>query len=49
MLIKAYSKVKIGDPSEKGVLCGPLHSKTSVKIFEEAVKAAKEQVRKPIK
>jgi hypothetical protein len=26
-LVKAYNGVKIGDPLEQGVLCGPLHSK----------------------
>lgn len=34
-LVKAYKSVKIGDPSEPGVLCGPLHTKQSVENFKK--------------
>ena len=34
-LVKAYKSVKIGDPSEAGVLCGPLHTKQAVEAFKK--------------
>ena len=42
-LVKAYSQVKIGDPLQEGVLCGPLHDKRAVDLFKNAVEKAKEQ------
>ncbi|MFN3817263.1 aldehyde dehydrogenase family protein, partial [Brevundimonas sp.] len=42
-LLKAYRTVKIGNPLEAGVLCGPLHNKAAVAQFERAVAAVKEQ------
>ena len=32
-LAKAYTQVKIGDPLEPGVLCGPLHNEAAYKSF----------------
>jgi len=42
-LIQAYKSVKIGNPLEKGVLCGPLHTKQAVKNYQNAIEAAKRQ------
>eukprot|EP00128_Syssomonas_multiformis_P015401 Colp12_sorted_trinity150504_noHs@7527 len=42
-LTKAYEKLPIGDPLEKGVLIGPLHTKQAVAAFTNAVEAAKSQ------
>lgn len=39
----AYQQVMIGDPLEGGVLCGPLHSKKGVQVYEDALKKIKEQ------
>ncbi|KAJ1555031.1 Alpha-aminoadipic semialdehyde dehydrogenase [Nowakowskiella sp. JEL0078] len=36
-LVNAYKQIKIGDPLESGVLCGPLHTKSSVAAFEQGV------------
>jgi aldehyde dehydrogenase family 7 protein A1 len=41
-LVKAYVTVNIGDPLESGVLCGPLHSPLSLKIYETAIEKIKE-------
>ncbi|KAJ3274848.1 Aldehyde dehydrogenase 7 member B4 [Terramyces sp. JEL0728] len=42
-LIKAYSQVKIGNPLEDGVLCGPLHTKAAVEHFKAGIQSVKEQ------
>jgi aldehyde dehydrogenase family 7 protein A1 len=42
-LIKAYSQVKIGDPLEKNVLCGPLHTKAAVENFKNGISSVKAQ------
>lgn len=42
-LLKAYKSVTIGDPLEKGVLCGPLHTPAAVRAFEEGVRSVKQQ------
>lgn len=42
-LEKAYKQIKIGDPLEDGVLCGPLHTEAALKGFEDAVAAIKTQ------
>ncbi|EDV26858.1 uncharacterized protein TRIADDRAFT_35608 [Trichoplax adhaerens] len=39
-LKKAYSQVKIGNPLEAGVLCGPVHSKASIELFKNTVVSA---------
>ena len=33
-LLPAYKSVKIGNPMDKGVLCGPLHNKAAVDVFK---------------
>lgn len=40
-LAKAYSQVKIGDPLDAGVLCGPLHSQNAQKDYLDAIENAK--------
>ncbi|KAG9461122.1 hypothetical protein GDO78_018037, partial [Eleutherodactylus coqui] len=40
-LSKAYTQVRIGDPSESDTLCGPLHTKQSVEMFLSAIEQAK--------
>jgi len=40
-LKKAYSQLKIGDPLEPNSIYGPLHSKTSVELFLNAIEEAK--------
>ncbi len=41
-MVKAYGSVKIGDPLEEGILCGPLNSPLSLQIYEDAISKAKE-------
>lgn len=41
-LCKAYSTVKIGDPLDSSTLCGPLHSKLSLEIYDNCIKKVKE-------
>jgi len=42
-LIAAYSSVKIGDPLQAGVLCGPLHNPAAVKAYADGIERAKKQ------
>ena len=42
-LVKAYESVPIGDPNDPKTLCGPLHSKHSIKIFTEGIEEIKKQ------
>ncbi|KAI8069656.1 Aldehyde/histidinol dehydrogenase [Gongronella butleri] len=42
-LVKAYGQVKVGDPLEDGVLCGPLHTKDAVDVYERTLAQVKEQ------
>jgi len=37
-LVTAYKSVKIGNPLEEGVLCGPVHTKSAVKEYSEGLK-----------
>ncbi|KAG9510919.1 Alpha-aminoadipic semialdehyde dehydrogenase, partial [Fragariocoptes setiger] len=39
-LIDAYRQVKIGNPLQSNVICGPLHSEKSVSIYEETITVA---------
>jgi aldehyde dehydrogenase family 7 protein A1 len=42
--VKAYNTVKIGDPLENGILCGPLHSTLSLDVYNHALeKIGKEE------
>lgn len=38
----AYKQVRIGNPLEEGVICGPLHTKTSVLAYETTIAEAKQ-------
>ena len=38
-LVKAYSSIKIGDPLEEGILCGPLNSSMGLNIYEKCVES----------
>ncbi|KAI9503775.1 Aldehyde/histidinol dehydrogenase [Coemansia spiralis] len=42
-LKKAYSQIRIGNPLESGVLCGPLHTKAAVALFEQGIVDIKAQ------
>lgn len=42
-LTTAYKSVKIGNPLEDGVLCGPLHTSSAVEAYTNGIAAAKEQ------
>lgn len=42
-LVHAYKQVRIGNPFESGVLCGPLHTPAAVDLFRRTVEKAKEQ------
>jgi aldehyde dehydrogenase family 7 protein A1 len=42
-LIKAYAQVKIGNPAQPGILCGPLHTAAAKVAFVEGVARAREQ------
>jgi aldehyde dehydrogenase family 7 protein A1 len=37
-LKRAYSQVRIGDPTQEGVLCGPLHTKAAVANYEQGIR-----------
>ncbi|KAK3761058.1 hypothetical protein RRG08_022464 [Elysia crispata] len=42
-LSKAYSQLRVGDPTEEGTLYGPLHNEEAVEKFKSAVEDAKAQ------
>ncbi|KAI8993502.1 Aldehyde/histidinol dehydrogenase [Pilobolus umbonatus] len=42
-LQKAYKQVKIGDPLDAGVLCGPLHTQDAVEIYKNALESVKKE------
>lgn len=42
-LLKAYTQVKVGDPLEAGVLCGPLHTPAAVGVYEQTLADVKKQ------
>lgn len=42
-LLAAYKNIKIGNPLEEGVLCGPLHNPAAVKMFLDGIARAKAQ------
>jgi aldehyde dehydrogenase (NAD+) len=42
-IVKAYGRIKIGDPLEPGTLVGPLIDKAAFDLFEKAISAAKAQ------
>lgn len=42
-LLDVYPTIKIGNPMEEGVLCGPLHTKNAVKMYAHGIEAIKSQ------
>ena len=42
-MIKAYETIKIGDPFDSETLCGPVHSKMSIEIYEKGIQNAIKQ------
>jgi aldehyde dehydrogenase (NAD+) len=42
-LVKAYGSIKVGNPQEDGVLCGPLIDEDAVKMYEHAIATATSQ------
>jgi acyl-CoA reductase-like NAD-dependent aldehyde dehydrogenase len=42
-LIKAYKSVKIGDPLDSSVLCGPLNNSQSLNIYQNALEKVKKE------
>ncbi|KAJ2058900.1 Alpha-aminoadipic semialdehyde dehydrogenase, partial [Coemansia sp. S155-1] len=42
-LIKAYGQIRVGNPLEAGILCGPLHTKAAVAAFKEGIADVKAQ------
>lgn len=42
-LVSAYKQIKISDPLKEGTLCGPLHTKNSVKEYTEGLKKIQDQ------
>lgn len=36
-LLAAYKTIKVGDPLEEGVLCGPLHSSAAVQAYLDRI------------
>lgn len=42
-LVKVYGSIKIGNPLEQGTLMGPLHTKASIKEYEEGIETIKAQ------
>jgi len=42
-LVKAYPSIPIGDPLDSKTLCGPLHSKNSVKIYTQGLEEIQKQ------
>lgn len=42
-LKKAYAQVKVGDPLDDGVLCGPLHTRQAVDVYKNVLSRVKQQ------
>ncbi|KAJ1918770.1 Alpha-aminoadipic semialdehyde dehydrogenase [Mycoemilia scoparia] len=42
-LTKAYKQIKVGNPLEDGILCGPLHTKAAVEAFQQGIKDVEAQ------
>ncbi|KAJ2157835.1 Alpha-aminoadipic semialdehyde dehydrogenase [Coemansia sp. RSA 552] len=39
----AYEQIRIGNPLEQGILCGPLHTREAVQAFEQGINDVREQ------
>lgn len=42
-LLVAYQQVKIGDPLQSGVLCGPLHTRQAIEAYKKGIEDVKAQ------
>ena len=42
-LVELYKQVKVGNPLEEGVLCGPLIDKNAVQVYKNAIEEIKKQ------
>lgn len=42
-LKSAYEQVRIGSPFDPETLCGPVHTKASIDLYEKTIRAAQEQ------
>lgn len=42
-MIKAYEQVRIGSPFDPETLCGPVHNKQSIQLYEKTLQAIREQ------
>ena len=43
-LVKAYGQVRVGNPLQPNVLCGPLHTTAAVQAYLQGIEAVKSQV-----
>jgi aldehyde dehydrogenase family 7 protein A1 len=41
---KVYETIRIGDPFDSNTLCGPLHTKSAIREYEEGLETIKKQV-----
>ena len=39
----AYEQVRIGSPFDSSTLCGPVHTKSSISLYQSTLKTAQEQ------
>lgn len=42
-LLKAYAQIKVGDPLDNGILCGPLHTKAAVDVYQQTLQDVQQQ------
>lgn len=42
-MVTLYPKVQIGDPLKDTTLCGPLHSKWQIKVYQDGIEQIKKQ------
>jgi len=42
-LVNAYRQIRIGNPLQEGIQCGPVHTKNAIKEFQEGLKTIQEQ------
>ena len=45
-LIPAYQSIKIGNPLDPSILCGPLHNKAAVELFKNTIQNATNSINK---
>ncbi|KAJ1510442.1 Alpha-aminoadipic semialdehyde dehydrogenase [Coelomomyces lativittatus] len=42
-LLKAYQQIRIGDPLNEEILCGPVNSTAAVEVFEKVIQKSREE------